>query len=301
MTDYLATLPPSYPFKSLQDILDFCYEYIKTSPDVFPYGVDRMQIACSFDMVADLPQYEADRARDIEWSRTNGIDWLVNTYNLDGYVCTTNQSQTTRTAKAGYPNVQVPLYNNSATQLTGQVSMTFAGPAFSEPVVIAAAYVAEQVTKVRDDFLPGLAHKVAIGNTITTVRELPDRTAFQAEYDAAVAAYTNDFATQMVVDKAERALLIASGLIAKHTVKFVDWDDKVLSTQTVIDGEAAVAPANPTRDGYIFKGWDSDFSLVVDNITVKALYEEEEVGCNAGLGFFVFALIAIAFIRKNKN
>ncbi len=58
-------------------------------------------------------------------------------------------------------------------------------------------------------------------------------------------------------------------------VVFVDWDDSVLKeAQTVNYGEAAVAPADPTREGYIFTGWDKDFSSVKTDLTVKARYEE---------------------------
>ena len=62
-------------------------------------------------------------------------------------------------------------------------------------------------------------------------------------------------------------------LIAKHTVEFVDYDGTVLSTQTVNDGSAAVAPENPTREGYTFIGWDNDFSSITSDLTVTAIYE----------------------------
>ncbi len=59
-------------------------------------------------------------------------------------------------------------------------------------------------------------------------------------------------------------------------VTFVDWDDAVLKTaQKVTWGEAAVPPADPTREGYVFTGWNTDFSSVKSDLTVKAQYEEE--------------------------
>jgi len=58
-------------------------------------------------------------------------------------------------------------------------------------------------------------------------------------------------------------------------VTFVDWDDTVLkAAQTVNYGEAAIAPADPEREGYRFTGWDKDFSAVVEDMIVKAQYEE---------------------------
>ena len=60
----------------------------------------------------------------------------------------------------------------------------------------------------------------------------------------------------------------------KYTVTFVDHDGKVLRTQQVEYGSAAVAPANPTRSGYTFTGWDSSFKSIEKDITVTALYRK---------------------------
>ncbi len=61
----------------------------------------------------------------------------------------------------------------------------------------------------------------------------------------------------------------------EYTVRFVDSDDTVLSTQTVKHGEAATAPVNPTKDGYTFIGWDNtNYGRVTQNMTIKAMYVE---------------------------
>lgn len=59
---------------------------------------------------------------------------------------------------------------------------------------------------------------------------------------------------------------------ATYTVRFVDWDGTLLSEQEVAEGEAAVAPAAPSRIGYEFTGWDKDFSSVTEDMTVTATY-----------------------------
>ena len=56
-------------------------------------------------------------------------------------------------------------------------------------------------------------------------------------------------------------------------VTFVDWDGTVLSSVKVTPGETATAPADPTREGYTFIGWDKDFSAVTDHMTVTAQYQ----------------------------
>ncbi|MDR1712883.1 MAG: RICIN domain-containing protein [Coriobacteriales bacterium] len=55
---------------------------------------------------------------------------------------------------------------------------------------------------------------------------------------------------------------------------FKNWDGSVLKTQSGIAyGSAATAPTtNPTRSGYIFVGWDKDFSNVTANLTVTAQF-----------------------------
>jgi len=63
---------------------------------------------------------------------------------------------------------------------------------------------------------------------------------------------------------------------ATYTVTFKDWDGTVLKTQTVEEGSSATAPDNPTRDGYVFTGWDIDFSNVTSNLTVTAQYAETQ-------------------------
>ena len=59
-----------------------------------------------------------------------------------------------------------------------------------------------------------------------------------------------------------------------NPVTFVDHDGTVLKKEMVAMGGAATAPEDPTREGYVFKGWDTDFTEVGDKLTVKATYKE---------------------------
>jgi len=63
-----------------------------------------------------------------------------------------------------------------------------------------------------------------------------------------------------------------SSTVRRYTVTFVDWDGRVIRTETVNYGANATAPANPTRPGYNFIGWDRGYSNITSNITVRALY-----------------------------
>lgn len=59
----------------------------------------------------------------------------------------------------------------------------------------------------------------------------------------------------------------------EYKVTFMNGVD-VIDEQMVPYGDAAVAPANVTRDGYKFIGWNASFARVTENLTVKALFEE---------------------------
>ena len=58
------------------------------------------------------------------------------------------------------------------------------------------------------------------------------------------------------------------------SVVFKDHDGTVLKTETVASGAAATAPADPSRAGYLFTGWDKVFNAVTDNLTVTATYSQ---------------------------
>ena len=76
------------------------------------------------------------------------------------------------------------------------------------------------------------------------------------------------------------------------TVTFVDWDGTtVLKQQSVAEGESATPPADPTRAGYAFTGWQGNYTNVTQNETVTATYEElppepsfEVISANATAG-----------------
>ena len=64
--------------------------------------------------------------------------------------------------------------------------------------------------------------------------------------------------------------------VTTYTVTFKDHDGTVLKTETVEKGKAATAPANPTREGYTFEGWDKTFDNVTADMEVTATYKAVE-------------------------
>lgn len=68
-----------------------------------------------------------------------------------------------------------------------------------------------------------------------------------------------------------------TNILRQYTVTFLDWDGTQLSQQVVDYGTAAIAPANPVREGYTFVGWDKDFSNVQSDLIVTAQYTRNTV------------------------
>ncbi len=106
------------------------------------------------------------------------------------------------------------------------------------------------------------------------------------------------------------------------TVTFLDWDDEVLGTAVVEDGEDVPESAIPESpgmrdDGQVFKNWEGSLTNITQDTTVRAVYEEPDDGgngddtrrgCNSSLftasGFVGGALLlvsALAVAKKRKD
>jgi len=57
-----------------------------------------------------------------------------------------------------------------------------------------------------------------------------------------------------------------------YTVTFTGWNDEIWKTETVYEGSSATAPAVTDEPGYEFYEWDTGFSNITGDLTVKARY-----------------------------
>jgi uncharacterized repeat protein (TIGR02543 family) len=71
----------------------------------------------------------------------------------------------------------------------------------------------------------------------------------------------------------EISFYYVSNTVASYTVVFTDGLGTTINTQYVTYGSDAVAPDDPTRDGYTFVGWDTSFSNITGDLTVNALWQ----------------------------
>lgn len=64
--------------------------------------------------------------------------------------------------------------------------------------------------------------------------------------------------------------------VPTYEVNFYDWDGTIISTQTVKEGEDAVLPANPEKEGYDFLGWDKSVSNIREDTDFFADFAKKE-------------------------
>ncbi|MCQ2070083.1 MAG: InlB B-repeat-containing protein, partial [archaeon] len=67
-----------------------------------------------------------------------------------------------------------------------------------------------------------------------------------------------------------------------YTVTFVNDDGSVLKTETVVYGQPATAPADPSKEPvaghtYTFVGWDVPFDMITGDLVVTAVFSDTEI------------------------
>lgn len=135
---YLSTVKGCTNIKNIDDIIDFNK---KNSRACLKYGQKLLKLSQKTSGTLTEPEYIKARLKDIRMSRQNGIDLIMDKFNLDAIMTTEINNMS---AAAGYPCITVP-----AGMTSEPFSMIFIGKAFSEPDLISIAYTYEQATKRR--------------------------------------------------------------------------------------------------------------------------------------------------------
>lgn len=93
---------------------------------------------------------------------------------------------------------------------------------------------------------------------------MPEREGYQfAGWDNPYTNITNDIVIKAIYKP------------AKYEVIFYDYDYTVLKSDSVLYGNNAIPPKDPIRHGYIFIGWDKDYSNVKSDLNIIAQYEQD--------------------------
>ena len=79
-------------------------------------------------------------------------------------------------------------------------------------------------------------------------------------------------------------------------------DDTLYYEEMVEEGQSANAPADPTKKGYEFTGWDTDFTNVTETLIIYAQFQvTEETGCNKGMFIHLSLLLCAIYIFRRKT
>lgn len=85
--------------------------------------------------------------------------------------------------------------------------------------------------------------------------------------------YSVSVMARNAIGKSNRSETINAISVAPLTVRYLDWDDSVISEQTVdFGGDAAEPIEEPTRKGYFFLYWDGNPTNITENTIIKAVY-----------------------------
>ncbi len=154
---YLNARGPDAPVRSLDDVIAFNEQNLDQEMAFF--GQELFYQAAEKGPLSE-PQYLAALGANRRLAREDGIDLMMDRYNLDALVAPTggpawttdpingdhfSGSSSRPAATAGYPNITVP-----AGDVFGlPVGLSFFGRAWSEPVLIRLAFAFEQLTQSR--------------------------------------------------------------------------------------------------------------------------------------------------------
>ena len=160
LNEYLASLPASASaarVRTLADVIRFNEENRERE---MPYFGQEIFLRAEAKGALTDPAYRTALARCRRLSRTLGIDATMNKHRLDCIVAPTGSPAWTTdlvngdhftggssspAAIAGYPNISVP----AGFAFGLPVGISFFGRAYSEPVLLRAAYAFEQMTRHR--------------------------------------------------------------------------------------------------------------------------------------------------------
>lgn len=139
---YLNSLHPSVTIRTLKDLIEFNKQ---NEEQMLKFG--QAVLLESEATSGSLTEEEYIEALEYDYYHATelGIDFALEKYELD-LIVFPGEEGSHISAKAGYPTIAVPAGYTSDGEPVG---ITFAGTAYSEPLLIEAAYGFEQLTKYR--------------------------------------------------------------------------------------------------------------------------------------------------------
>ena len=135
------------------------------------------------------------------------------------------------------------------------------------------------VVTIHNDVFNGDSEETAVG-LVKDGRLLPT-SLFDQYYGYVFAGLYYDEAYQEEYFYTSETVVESMDLYANYaldtfSVEFKDYDGRILSTQSVSFLEPAESPNDPSREGYVFVGWDSEFDCITEDTSITAKYIPQE-------------------------
>jgi amidase len=145
---WLTSLGAAAPVRNLTELRRWNVEH--EADGALEFGQGQLDASDAIDLERDGDRYRRDRDKDLQLTRTDGLDVVLRTHQLDAIVFPSYVGAAIG-ARAGYPSIIVPFTPQRSTSGTPPLpsGLTFTGAACSEPRLIALAYAFEQETRRR--------------------------------------------------------------------------------------------------------------------------------------------------------
>ncbi|WP_256758841.1 amidase family protein [Cohnella sp. WQ 127256] len=151
LNDYFSHLSDSVPIHSLQELIAYNCDHAE---DALKYGQDTL--IRSNDNTLTEAAYLQKKQEISELARTEGIDYVLDKYQLDALLLPGDVDGMYIAARLGYPLISVPAgyvhdgtVDSDGDSTKGPFGVVFSGRAYSESVLIKIAYGFEQATHHR--------------------------------------------------------------------------------------------------------------------------------------------------------
>ena len=120
--------------------------------------------------------------------------------------------------------------------------------------------VIEKKPNTKDEM--GILYTVNINKYIPSVSTISNIT---------VTSYNSKYFSENTLDLFE---IYIEYELKKYTVRFLDYNGDVLKSESVPEGNSATPPSDPSRNGYVFKGWNGTYTNISSNVDITAIYKK---------------------------
>lgn len=251
-----------YAFYNCSKIDSICLPNTLTEIGYYAfYGCSNAKYAKLSNQLTDIREYTFSGCRSLEGIVIPASVETIGQHAFDGcrsmqYVtCEAINPPVCGTQTFNYVDKSIPLYVPAASMETYAQADQWRDFSDIRPIgdIYRVSFVDFDGTEIKSEYVDG-------GQTATAPED-PMREGYT------FIGWDTDFS-----NVSEYLTVTAQYAINRFEVKFLNWDNSVLKTDSIDWHGSAVAPANPIREGYTFTSWDKTFDDITADLTVRAQF-----------------------------